>query len=61
MYGQEDAITDAEAGKFFAALATGNKALVVLPGADHAALVEDTHDMWCAAIIAFLARPPVHH
>lgn len=61
LYGQEDAITDQEAGKFFAALGTGDKALVVLPGADHAALVEDTHDMWVAAVVGFLTRPAVRH
>jgi alpha-beta hydrolase superfamily lysophospholipase len=60
MYGQQDAINDQEAGKFFAALGTGDKQLVVLPGGDHAALVEDTHDMWIAAIVSFLSRPSVH-
>ena len=59
MYGQQDAISDQEAGKFFAALGTGDKALVVLPGGDHAALVEDTHDMWISAIVGFLTRPVV--
>jgi alpha-beta hydrolase superfamily lysophospholipase len=60
MYGQQDSINDQEAGKFFAALGTGDKELVVLPGGDHAALVEDTHDMWIAAIVSFLNRPAVH-
>jgi alpha-beta hydrolase superfamily lysophospholipase len=60
MYGQQDSINDQEAGKFFAALGTGDKELVVLPGGDHAALVEDTHDMWIAAIVGFLSRPAVH-
>jgi pimeloyl-ACP methyl ester carboxylesterase len=61
MYGQQDVINDQEAAKFFAALATGDKQLVVLPGADHAALLEDTHDMWIAAIVNFLTRPAVKH
>lgn len=61
IYGQADAITDQEAGKFFAALASGDKAIVVLPGADHAAMLEDTHDMWIAAIAGFINKPPVRH
>jgi hypothetical protein len=32
---------------------------VVLPGGDHAAQLEDTHDAWIAAVVSFLARPPV--
>ena len=61
MYGQQDVINDQEAAKFFAALGTGDKQLVVLPGGDHAALLEDTHDMWIAAIVSFLTRPTVRH
>ena len=34
-----------------------DKQIVVLPGADHAAHIEDTHDAWVAAIINFIARP----
>lgn len=59
MYGSEDAIPDAEAGRFFAALGAADKQLVVLPGGDHAALIEDTHDRWVAAVVSFLQRPPV--
>lgn len=59
MYGQQDVIDDKDAGKFFAALGTADKQLIVLPGGDHAALIEDTHDMWIAAIVNFLTRPPV--
>ena len=33
--------------------------MVVLPGADHAAQLEDTHDVWISAIVNFLNRPPV--
>jgi alpha-beta hydrolase superfamily lysophospholipase len=60
MYGDQDAVNPQEAGKFFAALGSGDKALVVLPGGDHAALIEDTHDMWVAAVVNFLARPSPH-
>jgi alpha-beta hydrolase superfamily lysophospholipase len=59
MYGERDAISGEEAGRFFAAVKSADKAMVVLPGADHAALVEDTHDRWIAAVVAFLTRPPV--
>jgi pimeloyl-ACP methyl ester carboxylesterase len=61
MYGEQDVISDQDAGKFFAALGTGDRQLVVLPGADHAALLEDTHDMWIAAIVNFLTKPAVRH
>lgn len=48
-----------DAAKFFARLATPDKQLVVLPGADHAAQIEDTHDAWIAAIVNFITRPQV--
>jgi pimeloyl-ACP methyl ester carboxylesterase len=48
-----------DAGKFFARLAAPDKQMVVLPGADHAAQIEDTHDAWIAAVVNFLNRPPV--
>ncbi len=48
-----------DAGKFFARLASPDKQMVVLPGADHAAQIEDTHDAWIAAIVNFLNRPAV--
>jgi alpha-beta hydrolase superfamily lysophospholipase len=60
LYGSEDVITDQEAGKFFAALGTPDKQMVVLPDGDHAALIEDTHDMWIAAVVNFLMRPAAH-
>jgi pimeloyl-ACP methyl ester carboxylesterase len=43
--------------KFFARIATGDKQMVVLPGADHAAQIEDTHEAWIAAVVSFLNRP----
>jgi hypothetical protein len=33
--------------------------MVVLPEADHAAQLEDTHDAWIAAVVNFLTRPKV--
>ena len=60
LYGDRDpGVTGEDAGKFFAAIAASDKQMVVLPGADHAAQLEDTHDAWIAAIVSFLLRPPV--
>src|SRR5690349_19511116 len=51
MFGSEDPGVSAEdAGKMFAAVKTPDKQMVVLPGSDHAAHLEDTHDAWVAAI-----------
>ena len=43
----------------FAVIGAHDKQMVVLPGADHAAQLEDTHDAWIAAIVNFINRPPV--
>ena len=60
LYGSRDpSIVPEDAGKFFARIATGDKQMVVLPGGDHAAQIEDTHDAWIAAVVGFLTRPPV--
>jgi pimeloyl-ACP methyl ester carboxylesterase len=48
-----------DAGKFFARLASPDKQMIVLPGGDHAAQIEDTHDAWIAAVVNFLNRPAV--
>jgi pimeloyl-ACP methyl ester carboxylesterase len=58
LFGERDpGVLDADAGKFFARLATPDKQMVVLPGADHAAQLEDTHDAWISAVVSFLMRP----
>ena len=58
MFGERDpGVLAEDAGKYFARFGTGDKQLVVLPGADHAAQLEDTHDAWIAAIVSFLSRP----
>jgi pimeloyl-ACP methyl ester carboxylesterase len=60
LFGSKDpAIVPEEAGKFFARLAAADKQMVVLPGGDHAAQIEDTHDAWIAAVVSFLTRPAV--
>ena len=60
LFGSDDPGMSAEdAGKMFAAIKGADKQMVVLPGADHAAHLEDTHEAWVAAIINFIRRPPV--
>jgi pimeloyl-ACP methyl ester carboxylesterase len=59
IFGERDpGIVPAAAGKFFARLGTPDKQMISLPGADHAAQLEDTHDAWMAAVVNFLNRPP---
>jgi pimeloyl-ACP methyl ester carboxylesterase len=58
IYGDRDpGIIPAEAKKFVARLASADKQLVVLPGADHAAQLEDTHEQWVAAVTDFITKP----
>jgi pimeloyl-ACP methyl ester carboxylesterase len=58
LFGSEDpGVVIEDAGKMFARMTTPDKQIVVLPGADHAAHLEDTHDAWVAAIINFITRP----
>jgi len=60
LYGEHDPnVPDQDAGKFFAALGTPDRQMIVLPGADHAAQLEDTHDAWIAAVVNFVNRPAV--
>jgi alpha-beta hydrolase superfamily lysophospholipase len=63
MYGERDpGIAPATAAYFFAKLHTSDKQLVVIPGADHCAHLEDTHDAWIAAVANFINRPvPSRH
>ncbi|MFQ5743650.1 MAG: alpha/beta hydrolase [Acidobacteriota bacterium] len=48
--------TDAHA-RFFARLGTSDRQWVVIPGGDHAALLEDTMPAFVAAMVGFLERP----
>jgi alpha-beta hydrolase superfamily lysophospholipase len=58
LFGEDDpGVLHSDAGKLFAAIATGDKQMVSLPGSDHAAQIEDTHDAWIAAVVNFLNRP----
>lgn len=60
MHGERDplALEDAQA-RLFVGLGTHDKQWVVLSGGDHAALIEDTHAAFIAAIVAFVSRPAV--
>ena len=50
LFGDRDpGVVQEDAAKFFARLASPDKQMVVLPGADHAAQIEDTHDAWIAS------------
>lgn len=40
-----------ELARFYRSLGTADKQLVLLPGADHAAHIEDTHDAWVDAVV----------
>ena len=46
-------ISARDTNRFVAALATRTKRLVVLPGADHAAQLENTHGQWVDAVASF--------
>ncbi|HKV99607.1 MAG TPA: alpha/beta hydrolase [Vicinamibacterales bacterium] len=59
LFGENDpGVVAADAGKFFAHLGTPDKQMVQLPGADHCAHLEDTHEAWIAAVVNFINRPP---
>lgn len=59
LYGKRDPNVDAaSAQSFFRLLATKEKQVIVLPGADHCAHLETTHDVWISAIVGFILRLP---
>ncbi len=43
--------------RLFTRLGTPDRQWVILPGVDHAALIEDGHQAFIAAIVAFVSRP----
>jgi pimeloyl-ACP methyl ester carboxylesterase len=58
IHGERDPLAPIDAqSRLFTRLGTPDRQWVVLPGGDHAALVEDTHPAFIAAIVAFVARP----
>lgn len=60
IHGENDPVAPFEASRnIFSKLATADKTWVILPGSDHAALLEDTHAAFIAAIVSFIERPRV--
>ena len=58
LQGERDPLAPADAqSRLFTHLGTADRQWVVLPGADHAALVEDVHPAFIAAVLAFVTRP----
>jgi alpha-beta hydrolase superfamily lysophospholipase len=57
MYGERDPGVDPPAAnRFVSRLKNADKQLVMIPGADHCAHLEDTHDTWIAAVVTFLSK-----
>ncbi|MCC7007227.1 MAG: alpha/beta fold hydrolase [Acidobacteria bacterium] len=60
IFGERDVnVPPMDGAKLFARLGTADKQMVELPGADHVAHLEDTHDAWMAAVVNFVTRPAV--
>jgi pimeloyl-ACP methyl ester carboxylesterase len=57
IYGVNDPFRNPASGTFFEALATPDRAYVVLPDSDHAAHVENSAGAWVHAIDSFLMSP----
>jgi pimeloyl-ACP methyl ester carboxylesterase len=56
IYGDRDpGIDRADAARFFGRFGSRDKKVVILPGADHAAQIEDTHTAWIDAVVERLA------
>jgi pimeloyl-ACP methyl ester carboxylesterase len=57
LYGADDPGVTADAAEVMgASLAASDVQIVALPGADHAAQLEDTHDQWVSAVVSFVTR-----
>jgi pimeloyl-ACP methyl ester carboxylesterase len=57
LYGANDPLLDAAKMQFFGALATPDRAFVVLPDSDHAAHVENSQPAWLRAVDSFVGAP----
>lgn len=57
LYGANDPLLDDTKATFFAALATRDRAFVVLPDSDHAAHVENSHLAWVRTVDMFVGMP----
>jgi pimeloyl-ACP methyl ester carboxylesterase len=49
-------VSSVEAGRYFARIASSQRQWTVLPGGDHGAQLEDTHDAFIRAVVEFVAR-----
>jgi pimeloyl-ACP methyl ester carboxylesterase len=55
IFGDRDInVPPGEGERFMRRLKAQRKQMVALPGADHAAQLEDTHDAWVAAVVGFI-------
>lgn len=62
IHGERDPLAPIDAqARLFVSLGNPDKQWVVLAGGDHAAMLEDTHDAFIAAIRAFIERPGLPH
>lgn len=60
LHGEFDPGADpAAAAAFMAATTASSRSYVVLPGADHCAQLEDTHEMFMSVVTQFITRPRV--
>ncbi|MGD9598298.1 MAG: alpha/beta hydrolase [Steroidobacteraceae bacterium] len=60
--GERDPLAPVAAqARLFVSLANPDRQWVILAGGDHAAMIEDTHDAFIAAIRAFIERPRLRH
>ncbi len=58
LHGERDPLAPIPAqANLFTKLGTPDRQWVILPGVDHAALIEDSQPAFIAAIVAFVARP----
>lgn len=54
---RDPGMDDSTTGKFVAGLAAVHRQWTILPGGDHAAQLEDTHDAFVDAVAGFILRP----
>jgi len=60
LHGELDPGADpAAAGAFMAAAPASTRSYVVLPGADHCAQLEDTHELFMSVVTEFITRPKI--
>jgi len=61
IHGERDPLAPVAAqARVFVALGHPDKQWVILPGGDHAAMIENTHEAFIAAVESFVKRPKLH-